>query len=107
MPGRAVASFREAAGRLTPTSALCLPLGSTEQLRPAAMANLLGDAWSAGEPCWADALGVPGAALHLYGKQEPKPGRKMGHLTATAETADEAVRRAVAAREALKGEPRT
>ncbi len=78
-----------------------LPLGSTEQLRPAAMANLLGDVWPSGEPRWDRALAVPGVALHLYGKSDPKPGRKMGHLTATSETIDEAVRRVVAARDAL------
>lgn len=65
--------------------AVCgLPLGSSEFLRPAAMANLLGDVWSAGEPNWAAALAVPGVSLHLYGKADPRPGRKMGHLTAVA-----------------------
>ena len=53
-------------------------------LRPAAMANLLGDIWSKGEPEWEAALAVPEVKLHLYGKSEPRPGRKMGHLTATA-----------------------
>lgn len=61
-----------------------LPLGSTEFYRPAAMANLLGDIWANGEPNWAAALEIPDVSLHLYGKAEPKPGRKMGHLTATA-----------------------
>lgn len=83
--------------------AVCgLPLGSTEFYRPAAMANLLGDIWSDGEPDWQAALGVPDVALHLYGKSNPRRGRKMGHLTATAESpvaAAETVRRA---REALK-----
>jgi 5-(carboxyamino)imidazole ribonucleotide synthase len=78
-----------------------MPLGAAEQLRPAAMANLLGDVWAKGEPRWDRALAVPGVALHLYGKQEPKPGRKMGHLTATAETTTEAARRVIAARDAL------
>jgi len=64
-----------------------LPLGSTEMLRPAAMANLLGDVWSNGEPKWEAALALPEVKLHLYGKSEARPGRKMGHLTATAETA--------------------
>lgn len=80
-----------------------LPLGSTEMRRPAAMANLLGDAWSLGEPRWAQALAVPEVGLHLYGKQEPKAGRKMGHLTATGPTAEEAVARAVSARDRLSG----
>ena len=65
--------------------AVCgLPLGSTEFYRPAAMANLLGDVWQNGEPNWAAALADPNVKLHLYGKAEPKPGRKMGHLTAVA-----------------------
>ncbi|MEP6715590.1 MAG: 5-(carboxyamino)imidazole ribonucleotide synthase [Terriglobia bacterium] len=73
--------------------AVCgLPLGSTEMLRPAAMANLLGDLWRKGEPCWVGALATPQLKLHLYGKTEPRPGRKMGHLTATASTASEAER---------------
>ena len=68
--------------------AVCgLPLGSTEMLRPAAMANLLGDVWANGEPRWEAALAMPEVKLHLYGKSEPRPGRKMGHLTATASTA--------------------
>ena len=72
--------------------AVCgLPLGSTEFLRPAAMANLLGSIWAGGEPRWAAALGEPAVKLHLYGKSEPKAGRKMGHLTALAESAESAV----------------
>ncbi len=82
--------------------AVCgLPLGSSEFLRPAAMANLLGDVWSAGEPNWAAAFAVPGVSLHLYGKAEPRPGRKMGHLTAVAETAAEAVAKVIRARSFL------
>ncbi len=64
-----------------------LPLGSPDMLRPAAMANLLGDVWTSGEPHWESALAMPDVKLHLYGKSEPRPGRKMGHLTATASTA--------------------
>jgi len=78
--------------------AVCgLPLGSTEFLRPAAMANLLGDLWQAGEPDWQNALQFPNVKLHLYGKAESRKGRKMGHLTALAKTpleAAEIVRRA-------------
>ena len=85
--------------------AVCgLPLGSTRQLAPAAMANLLGDCWARGEPDWAAALGVPGVSLHLYGKSEPRPGRKMGHLTALAATAEEAIARVTRARALLRGE---
>jgi 5-(carboxyamino)imidazole ribonucleotide synthase len=79
--------------------AVCgLPLGATTAHgRAAAMANLLGDVWAAGEPDWAAALAMPGVKLHLYGKSEPRAGRKMGHLTAVANSPDEAeavVRRA-------------
>jgi 5-(carboxyamino)imidazole ribonucleotide synthase len=87
--------------------AVCgLPLGSTELLRPAAMANLLGDLWpcvrgEAGEPDWIAACAFPNVKLHLYGKLEPKPGRKMGHLTAMAESADEAAGLVRKARQAL------
>lgn len=70
--------------------AVCgLPLGSTRQHRPAAMANLLGDVWQGGEPNWSAALSLPDVKLHLYGKAEPRFGRKMGHLTALASTSEE------------------
>jgi 5-(carboxyamino)imidazole ribonucleotide synthase len=83
--------------------AICnLPLGSTELYRPAAIANLLGDLWEGGEPNWAKALELPEVKLHLYGKAEPRPGRKMGHLTATAETPDEALQKVLKARRRLK-----
>lgn len=83
--------------------AVCgLPLGSTDLLVPgAAMANLLGDVWENGEPDWSAALALPGTALHLYGKAEPRSGRKMGHVTSTGGTVEEAERRARAARRAL------
>ncbi|MCU0959950.1 MAG: 5-(carboxyamino)imidazole ribonucleotide synthase [Pirellulaceae bacterium] len=68
--------------------AICgLPLGSTAQLQPAAMANLLGDLWAHEAPAWDAACAVPNVKLHLYGKREPRPGRKMGHLTALADAA--------------------
>jgi 5-(carboxyamino)imidazole ribonucleotide synthase len=82
--------------------AVCgLPLGSTEMHRPAAMANLLGDLWTNGEPDWAAACAFPGVKLHLYGKLEPRPGRKMGHLTALNHDPEEAYRTVLAARESL------
>lgn len=72
--------------------AVCgLPLGDVCQFAPAAMANILGDLWSNGEPNWAAAASVPNAKLHLYGKLEPRLGRKMGHLTAIADTAAQAL----------------
>lgn len=81
-----------------------LPLGSTALMRPAAMANLLGDVWEGGEPDWAAALAVQGVALHLYGKAEVRAGRKMGHLTVTADSLSTAERRVLEARGRLRGE---
>lgn len=68
--------------------AVCgLPLGDSTMSAPAAaMVNLLGDLWDPGEPDWAVALSSPNAHLHLYGKGEPRPGRKMGHLTVLGDT---------------------
>lgn len=80
-----------------------LPLGATRQHSPAAMANLLGDLWDGGEPDWAVACAFPGVKLHLYGKSEARPGRKMGHLTALGATREVALRDALAARAALAG----
>jgi 5-(carboxyamino)imidazole ribonucleotide synthase len=82
--------------------AICgLPLGGTGLLRPAAMANLLGDLWRDGEPDWAAACAFPEVKLHLYGKAAPRPGRKMGHLTALAGSPEEARQLVLHAREAL------
>lgn len=86
--------------------AVCgLPLGSADALRPAAMANLLGDVWVGGAPNWPAALALPGVSLHLYGKAEPRAGRKMGHLTALAETPEAADSLVRQARAALTGAP--
>jgi 5-(carboxyamino)imidazole ribonucleotide synthase len=90
--------------------AVCgLPLGSTALLRPAAMANLLGDLWAEGEPDWLAACAFPEVKLHLYGKLAPRLGRKMGHLTALAQAgspgssldAETALETVLHAREAL------
>jgi 5-(carboxyamino)imidazole ribonucleotide synthase len=82
--------------------AICgLALGSTELLRPSAMANLLGDIWQLGEPDWAAALATPNIHLHLYGKHEARPRRKMGHLTALAASPEEAASLVRQARESL------
>jgi 5-(carboxyamino)imidazole ribonucleotide synthase len=74
------------------------------------MANLLGDCWplaadgSRRDPDWAAALEVPGVWLHLYGKREARSGRKMGHLTALADTVEEAVEKVtIARRRACRG----
>lgn len=81
-----------------------LPLGSTQLRRPAAMANLLGDVWidAGGTPDWAAALKDPDIKLHLYGKKEPRRGRKMGHLTAVANTPEEAIEKVRVARARLQ-----
>ena len=85
--------------------AVCgLPLGDTAYLCPAAMVNLLGDLWQDGEPDWEALAHYPAVKLHLYGKHEPRPGRKMGHLTTLASTASEAVNKVISARRSLGGE---
>jgi 5-(carboxyamino)imidazole ribonucleotide synthase len=82
--------------------AICgLPLGSTELWRPAAMANLLGDLWADGEPDWPALCAHDDVKLHLYGKTQARPGRKMGHLTALAATPAEAVDKVIRARRSL------
>jgi 5-(carboxyamino)imidazole ribonucleotide synthase len=81
--------------------AVCgLPLGSTEVLRPAALANLLGTEGGPRAP-FDRALAVPGTRLFLYGKRDERPGRKMGHLCAIGATPDEALRRVLEAKSRL------
>jgi len=83
--------------------AVCgLPLGSTESLRASAMVNLMGELWEGGEPDWAAVLGMAGVRLHLYGKKEPRLGRKMGHLVAFGDDVEEAEGLALRAREVLR-----
>lgn len=95
-----------------------LPLGDVRQHSPAAMLNLLGDLWftpdltedaaviaAPCEPPWEKVLGLPGACLHLYGKQEARPGRKMGHVTFVAPTLEAAVATLHVACEILGIEP--
>lgn len=61
--------------------AICgLPLGDTSLLQPVVMLNLLGDLWADGDPDWSPILSLPMVHLHLYGKREARPGRKMGHV---------------------------
>jgi 5-(carboxyamino)imidazole ribonucleotide synthase len=81
-----------------------LPLGETAILTPAAIVNLLGEVWldaPGGRPNFAAALTVPGVRVHLYEKKEARLGRKMGHLSATGVTADEALARVLLAKEKL------
>jgi len=82
---------------------LCgLPLGDPSQHTPAVMVNLLGDIWRDGrEPDWAAVLEHPGAHLHLYGKRETRPGRKMGHVTVCEPTVERALEVAMAVRARL------
>ena len=66
--------------------AVCnLPLGNTEPLQNGIMINMLGDSWIDGEPDWNKLLQIDGLNLHLYGKTDPKPARKMGHVTISGE----------------------
>ena len=82
--------------------AICgLPLGSARQHRPAAMANLLGDLWSCGEPDWFALCARPDVKVHLYGKLKPRPGRKMGHLCAMADQPEAALTAVLEGRECL------
>ena len=82
---------------------LCgLPVGSPSQRQPAAMANLLGDVWAGGPRDWLQmSRQFPAVQWHLYGKEEARNGRKMGHLTATATTSKLAVQAVNDARESL------
>ncbi|MGE5522518.1 MAG: 5-(carboxyamino)imidazole ribonucleotide synthase [Rhodospirillaceae bacterium] len=81
---------------------LCgLPLGDTRLLSPVVMVNLLGDVWQHGTPAWDRVFAAPGGKLHLYGKHEARPGRKMGHYTVLADTADDALERALEVQAAL------
>jgi len=73
-----------------------LPLGDVRQHSPSVMLNILGDVWFDGdtdntrEPAWDRVLALPGANLHLYGKDDPRRARKMGHVTFVAPTLGEA-----------------
>jgi 5-(carboxyamino)imidazole ribonucleotide synthase len=81
------------------------PLVEPRLHSPCVMLNLLGDLWSRGEPDWASVLALPGVHLHLYGKAEARPGRKMGHLTVTAASASnaDAIAQQVAATLGIEG----
>jgi 5-(carboxyamino)imidazole ribonucleotide synthase len=83
--------------------AICdLPLGDASVIKPAAISNLLGDVWLGPHPPAFDrALAIPGVRLHLYEKSVPRPGRKMGHLSAIGDTPQQAVDRVLQARAAL------
>ena len=81
---------------------LCdIPQGDPSQHTPAVMVNLLGDIWGAGEPDWEAVLRHPGAHLHLYGKRDARPGRKMGHVTVCEASPETALAHAMAIRRDL------
>lgn len=81
---------------------LCgLPLGDARLLSPVVMVNLLGDSWQHGQPEWDKLFSHPQAKLHLYGKHEARPGRKMGHFTVLGAAVEEALERAQTIRDAL------
>jgi 5-(carboxyamino)imidazole ribonucleotide synthase len=86
-----------------------MPLAATDQLASAVMLNVLGDVWFRGgdraEPPWHEVLAIAGAKLHLYGKHEPRVGRKMGHVTCLGASIDEALERARAVAAVLGIEP--
>ena len=83
--------------------ALCrLPLGDPRLMSPVAMLNVMGDMWAAGTPDWAAVMAHDGARLHLYGKREARPARKMGHINVLAGDADSAVAAAESLRCALE-----
>jgi 5-(carboxyamino)imidazole ribonucleotide synthase len=85
--------------------AICgLPLGSPQLVRPTAIVNLLGDLWQdSGLPNITDAMQVPETRIHLYGKASARPGRKMGHLSATGDSSKQALDRALLAYEKISG----
>ena len=83
--------------------AVCnLPLGNTSLEKPAAMANLLGDVWAVGHPKYEVAFSKPNTFLHLYGKEDARLGRKMGHLTCLGENSMDAATQARAIRESMR-----
>ncbi len=82
--------------------AICgLPLGDPALLSPVVMVNILGDAWAKGEPKWEALLADPAVRLHLYGKSEARPGRKMGHFTVRAADVETALAKARELKEKL------
>jgi 5-(carboxyamino)imidazole ribonucleotide synthase len=82
---------------------LCgLPLGSTAMHGAAVMVNLLGDLWQRGEPEWELLRRYPNVELHLYGKLDARPGRKMGHYTVLAETTEAALQLALEIKHSLE-----
>ncbi len=79
-----------------------LPLGDSRLHSQAVMVNILGDIWKNGtEPAWDKVFARPELKLHLYGKHEPRPGRKMGHYTVIGADQETVIVNAIKAREQL------
>ena len=78
-----------------------LPIAEPKLHSPTVMVNLLGEVWvdTDGDPDWARAVEMPGVNLHLYGKAEPRVGRKMGHINVVADTVEDALYIATEARD--------
>ena len=86
--------------------AICgVPLGDPRALTGAVMVNLIGDLWAKGSPDWLEVLARPEARLHLYGKDAPAPGRKMGHVVLLDDDTDRALADADALIAALAARP--
>lgn len=84
---------------------LCgLPAGNCDLVRPVVMINILGDVWGNSEPKWDQLLAEPNVKLHLYGKKEARPGRKMGHFNVLAANTDDAMAQASRLFDAIQGE---
>ena len=84
---------------------LCgLPAGDCDLISPVVMVNLLGDVWGNSQPHWETLLSETNIKLHLYGKQEARPGRKMGHFNVLAETVEQAMQQAETCFENLKAD---
>jgi 5-(carboxyamino)imidazole ribonucleotide synthase len=85
--------------------AICnMPLGDTSLIQPAAMANLLGDVWGTHGPHFERALNQPKTYLHLYGKDGARAGRKMGHITTLADSAENAAKQVAAIRDSIRSD---
>ena len=80
-----------------------IPLGCPQLLSPVIMMNLLGDLWQdpLTPPDWNEILGMKGTSLHLYGKREARPGRKMGHINILADSVEECLKKARSIRQEL------
>ena len=82
-----------------------LPIGSTKQTSPAIMLNIIGEDNYIGKPVYhgmKELLGMDGVYIHLYGKSETRPGRKMGHITMLGEDTDELMKKAITIKNTFK-----